>query len=87
MDPFFDLPDGLRRFLIRHRAADDVAARLLQPEDLRHGSLHVLRARIRHGLDQNRASAADHAVSDLNLPRMLSVHTCLPLFLPPQAAF
>ena len=87
MNPLLDLPDSLRRFLIRHRTADDVAARLLQPEDLRHGSLHILRARIRHGLNQNRASAANYTVSDLNFSRMLSVHTCLPLFLPPQAAF
>ena len=47
--------------------ADDVAAGLLQAQDLGHGGLHVLRGRIAHGLDGHRRTAADRQLANVYL--------------------
>ncbi len=77
MNLAFDLgqrPGGLP---VRHRTADDLAARLLQPVDLRHGGLDVLGPGIRHGLDQDRAAAAYLPGSYLYFPGVVSMHGSL----------
>ena len=79
MNALFDLSDRFCRRLIRHRAPDDLAASLLQPENLRYRRFHVFRGRIRHRLNENPVSAANRTPSDSDHACMIPVsHVCLP---------
>ena len=62
-----DTPYGLRRRHIRHRHPDDIAPRLLQPEDLGHGGGHILRPGVAHGLDGDVRPAAHRDAAHMNL--------------------
>ena len=83
MDTRLDGRDGPGRLLRGDRHTDDLAPRLLQPEDLRHGGLHILRGGVAHGLDAHRCAAAyGHAAyHDLLAhripPQCISFHTSL----------
>ena len=58
VDLFLDLIQGAGRRLIGHGHPDDLAARLLQPEDLGDRGRHIIGLRIAHGLDAHRGAAA-----------------------------
>ena len=62
-----DATHGLRRRHIRHRHPDDIAPRLLQPEDLGHGGGHILRPGVAHGLDGDIRPAAYRDAAHMNL--------------------
>ena len=69
-----NFPDCLCRFHRRHRAADNLTARLFQFVDLLHRRLDILRSGVGHGLDQDGIPSPDHSISNLNDSRMLSGH-------------
>src|SRR3990170_2100990 len=63
-----DLPELFRRFLDRHGAADDVAARRLEGPDLQQGGLHVAGVGLRHGLHGDGSVASHRERAQLDLP-------------------
>ena len=83
VDAGLDGRHGPCRLLRGDRHADDLAARLLQPQDLLHRGLHVLRGGIAHGLDAHRCAAAHghtahHDLSAHCIPsQCISFHTSL----------
>ena len=83
VDTRLDGRDGPGRLLRGDRHADDLTPRLLQPQDLLHRGVHVLRGGIAHGLDAyRRAAAHGHAAHhDLSAHRIpsqcTSFHTSL----------
>ena len=83
VDTRLDGWDSPRRLLRGDCHTDDLAPRLLQPEDLLHRGLHILCGGIAHGLDAHRCAAAyGHAAyHDLLThripPQCISFHTSL----------
>ena len=73
----FDLRKGFCGLHVRHRAAHDFAARLLQRQNLGHGGGHVLGPGVGHGLNQDRIASPYFSVAYLYYSRLLPVHGSL----------
>ena len=69
-----DLGQGVRRGLIRHGEADDLAPGVMQPGDLLDGRVRVRGVRVAHGLHRDRRAAADGDGADMDLFCLGSVH-------------
>ena len=67
MNTGFDSPHSLGRRHIGYRYPDDLAARLLQTEDLIHRGCHIIGAGIGHGLNGDRSAAAHRDAAHKNL--------------------
>ena len=72
-----DFGKGLCRLRIRHRTADNLAARLLQRQNLGHGGGHILGPGVGHGLNQDRIASPYFSVAYLYYSRLLPVHGSL----------
>ena len=70
-DPRPDDPAGLDVLLLGDGHADELAARLFQPLDLRERRLGVERVGRRHRLDQDRVLAADELSAHVHFPRLV----------------
>ena len=68
MDAGLDGGDGHSGLTGGNGHTDDVAARLLQTQNLGHSGVHVLRGRIAHGLDGDRRAAAYGHRANVYLP-------------------
>ena len=62
-----DLGQRVRRGLIRHGKADDLAPGVMQPGDLLDGRARVRSVRVAHRLDRDRRAAADSDAACDNL--------------------
>ena len=69
-----DLGQGVRRGLIRHGEADDLAPGVMQPGDLLDGRARVRSVRVAHRLHRDRRAAADGDGADMDLFCLGSVH-------------
>ena len=58
-----DVGERLRRFHVRHGAADYLAARLFDLTDLAHGSSDIARVRLSHRLHANGSITADFHIT------------------------
>ena len=74
----FNLRQGSSRLHCRHCHTDNIAARVLQRQNLLDGRLHILCFRITHRLDQNRIAAADLTFSNLHHFRLVPVSHIVP---------
>ena len=70
----YDLGQGVRRGLIRHGEADDLAPGVMQPGDLLDGRARVRSVRVAHRLHRDRRAAADGDGADMDLFCLGSVH-------------
>ena len=69
-----DVRQSARSERIRHGKAHDLAARRLQPPELRECGRNIVRVRVRHRLHGNGVPAADGHAADMDGFRYLSVH-------------
>ena len=69
-----DLGQGIRRGLIRHGKADDLAPGVMQPGNLLDGRARVRGVRVAHGLHRDRGAAADGNGADMDLFCLGSFH-------------